>query len=65
MALAKGRRDLYLSIEDKNAYIPRRQAILFGAFISTVAISFATGYAFYISNPLAQEYFIRLTSIIY
>tara|TARA_Y100001968_G_C19081756_1_gene583327 strand:- start:32 stop:229 length:198 start_codon:yes stop_codon:yes gene_type:complete len=63
MTLVKGSRNLKFTIEDTKPEIPKKQVIIFGAFISALSISFAMGYILYVTNPLAQEYFIKLTSI--
>ncbi len=42
-----------------------KQAFVFGALISSLASASAIGYILYVTNPIAQEYFLKLTSIAY
>tara|TARA_Y100001968_G_scaffold151749_1_gene138861 strand:+ start:43 stop:234 length:192 start_codon:yes stop_codon:yes gene_type:complete len=60
MTLAKGTNPTKRSIVAIKSKELRIQAIVFGAIISTIASASAIGYIAYVSNPTAQEYFLRL-----
>ena len=65
MAVAKKFKQSSPLLLDTEISIPKKQAILFGALISSTATASAIGYALYVSNSLFQESFIKLTSLGY
>ncbi len=42
--------------------VNRKQVIIFGTLISTTATASAIGYALYVSNPIFQDFFLKLTT---
>ncbi len=61
MTVAKGTRPGQQGFR-KNGYSIKKQAVVFGAFISSIASASAIGYALYVTNPIFQEFFIKATT---
>ena len=62
MTLSKGTKNSRFTFVDTKPNIPKKQVLLFGALISTATSAVGIGYAIYVVNPWAQEYFLKLTS---
>ena len=61
MTVAKGTRPDQEGFR-KTGYSIKKQAVIFGAFISSIASATAIGYGLYVTNPIFQEFFIKTTT---
>ena len=64
MTFSKQIKKQRFSLVDTKPNIAKKQVILFGALISSTASAIGIGYAIYTVNPLAQESFIKFTSLV-
>ena len=62
MTVSKSKKGRSLSFVDTKPFLPKKQIIIFGSLISLITSSIAIGYILYVSSPLAQSYFLKLSS---
>ena len=60
MTIAKTIKASKIGLIDTKPTVRKRQVILFGACISSLASATAIGYMTYVSNASVQEYFLKI-----